>query len=71
METVTIHIPDKKSELVKSILRGLGVKIQEKSAPAIASYKDKITAVGIWSDEDATLSNDARKSFDSLKPDQW
>lgn len=69
METVTINIPDKKSTLVKHILRGLGVTIQEKQVTK--SYKEKIAKVTIWNDEDLKSFDDAKKSFNSLKIEQW
>ncbi len=69
METVTINIPDKKSTLVKNILRGLGVTIQEKQVSK--DYKEKIAKVTIWSDEDLKSFNDAKESFNSLKTAQW
>lgn len=69
METVTINIPDKKSTLVKKILRGLGVTIQEKHVTK--GYKEKISKVTIWSDEDLKSFDDAKKSFNSLKTEQW
>jgi hypothetical protein len=69
METLTINIPDKKSTLVKQILKGLGVTIQEKRANS--GYKDKIVKVSTWTEEDLKLFDDAKKSFGSLKSEQW
>lgn len=56
METLIINIPDKKSKLVKQILKGLGVTIQEKHFSSI-SYKDKIQQVSVWSEDDLKSFN--------------
>jgi len=69
METLTISIPEKKSRLVKQILRGLGVTIQEKRTNS--GYKEKITKVSTWSDEDLKSFDNAINSFGSLKSAQW
>jgi hypothetical protein len=60
MERLTINIPDKKSALVKQILKGLGVTIQEEH-PVGSAYKDKIVK----------SFDDAQKAFGSLKSAQW
>jgi cysteine synthase len=65
METLIINIPDKKSTLVKQILRGLGVTIQEKHTHS--NYKDKLAKVTTWNEEDLKSFNDAKKSFNSLQ----
>jgi hypothetical protein len=70
METLTINVPDKKSTLVKQILKGLGVTIQEKHILG-SDYKDKIMKVSTWSEEDLKSFNDAKNSFGSLKSEQW
>lgn len=51
METLIINVPDKKSTLVKQILKGLGVTIQEKQ-PSTSAYKDKLMRVSTWSEEE-------------------
>jgi len=70
METLTINIPDKKSALVKQILKGLGVTIQEKHLDPSA-YKDKLTKVSTWSEEDMRSFDEAKAAFNNLKPEQW
>jgi hypothetical protein len=70
METLVINIPDKKSKLVKQILKGLGVTIQEKHF-VNTNYKDKIQQVSIWGDNDMKSFEDVKKSFESLNPAQW
>jgi len=51
METLIINIPEKKSNLVKQILKGLGVTIQQADKTSIAAYKQKITTVSTWTDD--------------------
>jgi hypothetical protein len=70
METIIINIPDKKSKLVKQILKELGVTIQEKSTPG-KNYREKLLQGPVWTDDEVKLIEDAGKSFDSLKPAQW
>lgn len=70
MQTLIINIPDKKSVLVKQILKGLGVTIQEKQLSASA-YKDKLMRVSTWSEEDLKSFDDAKKSFNNLQSEQW
>ena len=70
MERLTINIPDKKSALVKQILKGLGVTIQEEHSVGSA-YKDKIVKVSTWTEEDLKSFDDAQKAFGSLKSAQW
>ncbi len=69
METLTINIPDKKSTLVKQILKGLGVTIQE-TPPAGSDYKAKIMKVSTWTEEDIKAFDEAKKSFDGLNSAQ-
>jgi len=52
METLIINIPDKKSILVKQILEDLGVTIQQTSKTALSNYKQKLTTVSTWTDDD-------------------
>lgn len=70
METLIINIPDKKSKLVKQILKGLGVTIQEKHF-SNTSYKDKIQHVSVWTEDDLKSFENAKNSFESLNPAQW
>jgi len=72
METLTINIPDDKSEAVKQYLAGAGVTIQasdDVTSKNIA-YKERITKISVWSDEDIKPIEDARKHFD-FKPEEW
>jgi len=70
METLIINIPDKKSKLVKQILKGLGVTIQEKHF-SNAGYRDKIQHVSVWTEDDLKSFDHAKNSFESLNPAQW
>jgi hypothetical protein len=70
MERLTINIPDKKSALVKQILKGLGVTIQEKH-PVGSAFKDKLVKVSTWTEEDLKSFDDAQKAFSGLKSAQW
>ena len=71
MEKLTINIPEKKSTLVKQILKGLGVTIQQEDHKKLSSYKKKITKVSTWTNDDIKRFEDGTKAFESLKPQQW
>ena len=71
METLIINIPDKKSTLVKQILKGLGVTIQENSQTKESVYKKKLLKVSTWLEEDLKSFEDGKKAFENLSPQQW
>ena len=71
MEKLTINIPDKKSFLVKQILIGLGVTIQQVSSTNTTAYKEKLAKISIWSDDDLKFLEEGKNAFENLKPQQW
>ena len=72
METLTINIPEDKSNLVKQILKELGVTIKgTNSTTETAHYKQKISTVTTWKEEDMEALKTGSKSFEDLKPEQW
>jgi hypothetical protein len=71
MEKLTINIPDNKSSLVKQILIGLGVTIQQDSSTNTIAYKEKLAKISIWSDDDLKFLEEGKNAFESLKPQQW
>jgi hypothetical protein len=71
METLIINIPEKKSTLVKQILIGLGVTIQQSSKKTSSNYKKKLATVSTWTDDDLKGFEEGAKAFESLKPQQW
>ena len=71
METLIINIPDKKSILVKQILEGLGVTIQQTGKSALSNYKQKLANVSTWTDDDLKVFEEGKKAFENLNPEQW
>jgi len=71
MERLIINVPDKKSTLVKQILESLGVTIQPTGKKGISSYKQKLTKVSTWTNEDLKVFEEGKKAFENLKPEQW
>jgi hypothetical protein len=71
MEKLTINIPDNKSSLVKQILIGLGVTIQQDSSTNTIAYREKLAKISIWSDDDLKFLEQGKNAFESLKPQQW
>lgn len=70
METIVIHVSDKKSALVKRILKGLGVTIDSNIvAPKKQSARDFL---GILSKSDAKLMEQAiEEGCEQIHPDDW
>jgi hypothetical protein len=52
METLTINVPERKSTLVKQMLKEMGVTIQQTTKLNLTDYKQKIAKVSAWTDED-------------------
>jgi hypothetical protein len=71
METLIINIPEKKSTLVKQILIGLGVTIQQTSKKAPSNYKKKLAKISTWTAEDMKAFEGGVKAFEDLKPQEW
>lgn len=71
MEKLTINIPDKKSNLVKQILKGLGVIIQTESVKSASHYKDKLSKVSTWSENDLSVFEDSKNAFSGFKEEKW
>ena len=71
MEKLVINVPEQKATLVKQILLGLGVTIQGTSAVVKSKYKDKLTRVSIWSDDDIKALDGANQAFNDLKTEEW
>ncbi|QNL49897.1 hypothetical protein H8S90_24930 [Olivibacter sp. SDN3] len=70
MERLVVNIPESKSSLVKQILKGLGVTIQQESKSNAPIYKKKLTKVTTWSDEDVNILEESKKAFGGFKPQQ-
>lgn len=71
MIRLIINVPDKKSTLVKQILEGLGVTIQQTDKKGISDYKKKLATVSIWTDDDLKVVEEGRKAFENLQSEQW
>jgi len=71
METLIINIPEKKSALVKQILKGLGVTMQPTGKTGVSDYKQKLAKVSVWTDDDLKVFDESKKAFEDLKPQQW
>ena len=71
MEKLTINIPEQKSTLVKQILKGLGVTIEQETRFTNPSYTEKLKKVSVWSEDDVKSFENGKKAFESLKPYKW
>ena len=71
MEKLVISVPDKKSALVKQILKGLGVIIQPPSRVNTSTYKEKILKISAWTEDDLKAFEESKGAFENFKPQQW
>jgi hypothetical protein len=70
METLVIHIPDKKSTMVKQVLKDMGVSFQssanENKRPSAHEF------AGLISQDDLKLINAAiEEGCENIDPDGW
>lgn len=71
MEKLVINIPNQKSTLVKQILQGLGVTILDSASFPKTDYKQKLTKVSTWTEDDLKDFEEGSKAFNNLKPEEW
>ena len=71
MQKLTINIPNSKSDLVKRILKGLGIDIQNESKISSSDYRAKLKKISTWSEEELQNFEEGKKAFETLKPQQW
>lgn len=65
MEKLIINVPEEKSQLVKALLKELGVTIVQENFDKEA-YLKKITEIPVWSEEDVRAFEEATKTLNSL-----
>lgn len=70
MERLIIDIPDKKSALVKQLLKELGVTIKNESDKSMSDYQKNLLKISVWTDDDLKVFEENKKSFD-WKPEKW
>jgi len=71
MERLVINIPENKSDLVKQILKGLGVIILQENQPFQSTYRKKLVNVTTWAEEDLRIFEESKKAFGDLKTEPW
>ena len=71
MERLIINIPEKKSTLIKQILKDLGVVFQAENHIITSDYKKKLANISTWTEEDLKVFEESKKAFETLKPEQW
>jgi len=69
MERLIIEVPEQKSNLVKQILTGLGVIIKQDNKD-ISTYKQKISGISVWTDEDIKSVEEGKNAF-TFKSTEW
>lgn len=72
MEKLTISIPNQKIDLVKQILKGMGVLIQGSTNDIDSkSYREKLSRISTWADKDIQELENAKSAFSSFKAEEW
>lgn len=72
MEKLTISIPNQKSDLVKQILKGMGVLIQGSTVKDNSqSYRERLSKISTWDDKDIQELENAKSAFSSFKAEEW
>lgn len=72
MEKLTISIPDQKSDLVKQILKSMGVLIQTTPTTLNSStYREKLERISTWDEKDLGAFDNAKIAFSNFKAEEW
>ena len=58
-----INIPEKKSTLIKQILKDSGAIIQQESHIITSDYKQNPASVSTWTEDDLKVFEDSKKSL--------
>jgi hypothetical protein len=67
MEKLNIEICDKTTSLVKQRVQGTGVTIDTKDCHGSTSYRQKLTNVSQWSEDDLKVFEELKKQFGSFE----
>ncbi|RYE10933.1 MAG: hypothetical protein EOP44_01580 [Sphingobacteriaceae bacterium] len=70
MEKLIINVPEEKSQLVKQLLKELGVTI-EKEKMDMEAYRKDLAQVSTWSEEDIKIFEENTQCFNSINPPTW
>lgn len=62
MKKLVINVPESKVTLVKQVLKGLGVIIDEKKTKT-STYRENLTKVSTWSEEDIAVVEKSKGSL--------
>ncbi len=71
MGKAIIDSSDKKSQIVKKILAGMGIDAENPKKHSTEDYREKLMEVSVWSEEDIKAMEDAGNSLDKFKPSEW
>ena len=53
------------------MLKHLGATIQSETPVDTSDYREKLTKVSVWSEEDLKIFEESKKAFESPTPQQW
>lgn len=69
MTKLIIEVPDEKIQMVKDILKAIGVK--HSSLPKHKTKKEALTNVSVWTEKDIDAIETVSKSMQSLSIKEW
>ncbi len=69
MEKLVIEVPNEKIQMVKDLLKAIGVAYR--SDPKERINKDALTKVSVWTKKDTDAIEEVSKSMQSLSIREW
>lgn len=69
MEKLIIEVPEEKLQMVKDLLKAVGVK--HSNFPKERIKKDTLTKVSVWTEKDIEAIETVSKSMQSLSIREW
>lgn len=70
MEKFIINVPEEKSQLVKALLKELGVTIEQEKMD-MEAYRKDLAQVSTWNEEDLKVFEENTQHFNSINPPKW
>lgn len=70
MEKLIINVPEEKSQLVKALLKELGVTIEQEKMD-MEAYRKDLAQVSTWNEEDLKVFEENTQHFNSINPPKW
>jgi hypothetical protein len=70
MAKTVIEHSDKKSQIIKKVMQGMGVNIDAEKKISPEAYREKLMQVSVWTDDDIKVIEDGGSAI-KFKPTEW